>query len=256
MRRVLILGSILLALPGAGARADDCRFEEMRASDLAVGAASAVEIEAGAGFLRVQGSPGVGTVSATAQLCADDAEDLERAVFEIYEKRGVIVVEGKAERSRRSWDGSNLRVNLTVTVPAELAISIDDGSGETEVRGVHSLRMNDGSGAILIEDVASDVAVTDGSGELRIARVGGRVEVTDGSGEIEIRDAGSVEIAADGSGEIDIAQVAGDVIVGADGSGSIRVEDVGGDFEVGSDGSGGVRYDYVRGRVRVPRDDW
>ena len=61
---------------------------------------------------------------------------------------------------------------------------------------------------------AGTVRITDGSGNLLIENVGGDVTVTDGSGDIDVRNVtGSFTVESDGSGSIYATEVRGSVMV-------------------------------------------
>lgn len=66
----------------------------------------------------------------------------------------------------------------------------------------------------LIGCAAGSVRITDGSGNLLIENVGGEVTVNDGSGDTNVRNvSGSFTIESDGSGSIYATDVRGSVIV-------------------------------------------
>lgn len=80
------------------------------------------------------------------------------------------------------------------------------------------------AGSAAHSGAAGTVRITDGSGNLLIENVGADVTVTDGSGDIEVRNVtGSFTIESDGSGGIYATGIRGSVIVQNDGSGEIDV---------------------------------
>ncbi len=232
--------------------ADDCDHRAPREESIDAAGVERIEIEASAGFLRVEGVKG-SEVRVVGEACASSARLLEdvRLVVRRSGDRVRII----AELPEGGWGRSTARLDLAIEVPSDIAIGIDDGSGEIEVRGVASAEIADGSGEIEVSDIAGDLEIEDGSGEIDVEGVGGEVRISDGSGEIELRSVGSVLIEEDGSGEIEIAGVEGDVMVRSDGSGSISVRDVNGDFTVRRDGSGGIDHRSVVGQVTIPDDD-
>lgn len=130
--------------------------------------------------------------------------------------------------------------DVAVTVPSDLAIAGDDGSGDLLVEGVGAVDLRDDSGDFVVRDVAGDVRVEDGSGDLRVEGVGGDVVVFDGSGDLVILDVGGDVDVEDGSGDVNVDRVDGTLAV-LDDSGDIRVGDVG-EFVLVGDGSGDVRF--------------
>ncbi len=240
------------AIAAVPAVADDCDHRAPREDTLDAAGVKLIEIDAGAGFLRVEGVKG-SEVKVVGEACASSSSLLEDTQLTVRRSGDRIRV--IAEIPESSWGRSTARLDLDIEVPSGVAVEIDDGSGEIEVRGVASANIDDGSGEIEVSDIAGDLEIEDGSGEIDIEGVGGEVRISDGSGEIEVRSVGSVLIEEDGSGEIDIEGVDGDVMVRSDGSGSISVRDVEGDFTVRRDGSGGIDHRAVAGRVEIPDDD-
>lgn len=265
IRRALAAAVVAAALMACQvATAGDCDYSEPREATLAAAGASRVVIDAGAGSLEVRAVPG-DALRARGTACADRESVLE-GIQLVAERRGdVLHLETRFPRSYRG----NASLDLEVELPASLPVAIDDGSGETIVRGVAALAIEDGSGAVTVSDVTGPVTVDDGSGAIELLGVGGDVTIDDGSGEIDVRGAGGSVRITDGSGGISIRDVDGDVtledgsgsmvvtgvggsvVVEEDGSGDIRVEDVRGDFVVERDGSGDVEYDRIDGRVSI-----
>ena len=223
-----------------------------RNATVPAGGARVVRVIARAGSLRITGAEGLtevrvrGTARAARERHLDD--------ITLRAERHGDVVEVEAEMPNRVGIGVwNDRLDLVIEVPRSVRLDVEDGSGETEIRGVGPLQLEDGSGGVEIEDVAGDLEVEDGSGDLRVERVRGAVEVADGSGGIVVRDVdGTFTVDEDGSGEIVAEEVGGTVRVRRDGSGEISVSSVGGDFIVDRDGSGGVRSRDVKGQIRLP----
>lgn len=195
------------------------------------------EIRAGAGSLKVTGHEGLAAIEVRAEIVAKgvDEEDLEAFLKDrvelTLEKRGdKAVLVSRVKQKFRLFDLESAVINLTVSVDRSLTLDVDDGSG-----------------SLVIEDVAG-VRLDDGSGSIRIGRIAGDVEIDDGSGGVEIVDVTGDVSVDDGSGEIDIRRVGGTVTVD-DGSGSISIEDVGKDVRIVRAGSGGVDVSGVKGRV-------
>ena len=212
------------------------RYTDPRSATVDADGAQSLFVEARAGMLRIEGRSGIsrvrvtGTAYASRREWLDDIRLLARRVGD-----EVRIVADIPETRGPSFGESVRGLDLVIEVPANLAVAVEDGSGEVEVRGVAELEIDDGSGELVIEDIGGRVRVTDGSGELRIRNVRGDLWVRDGSGEIT----------AEG--------IHGSVHIMDDGSGSIHVDDVGGDFVVEHDDSGSISFDNVKGSVRVPR---
>jgi hypothetical protein len=251
--------------------ASECKVSKAIEESLDASGATELEVEARAGFLRIEGSQGLDEVRIDGRACASK-DSLLDGIELIARREGSRLIVRVEIDDNWSWGNQYARLDLTLEVPASLALTVDDSSGEVDILGVASIDLSDSSGSIDIADVAGDVRIRDSSGEIELSRVGGSVRLRDSSGGIDIRNVsrnveieedgsgeiyiagveGDVEIGSDGSGGISIRDVTGHVTIGSDGSGSIRVTSVGGDFTVHDDGSGSISVDGVKGRVRTP----
>ena len=219
----------------------------------AVGAKS-VEVEAGAGSLRVEGKAGLRQVQVTGTARSSSQQFLTQIKL-IAERRGdVVFIKADIPDSDGNRDDDySAALDLVIEVPQGINAEVGDGSGDTKILNVGSLDASDGSGSFSVIGAAGSVRITDGSGDLTIENVGGDVKVNDGSGDITVRNVtGSFTVESDGSGGIYATDVRGSVVVQNDGSGSIEVNKVGKDFTVESKGSGSIDYADVSGRVDIP----
>jgi hypothetical protein len=217
--------------------------------------AKSIEVEAGAGLLRVEGKPGLRQVQVTGTARSSSQEFLTRIKL-IAERRGdVVFIKADIPDDERSYNDNNYSasLDLVIEVPQGINAEVSDGSGDTRINNIGSLDATDGSGSFSVIGAAGSVRVTDGSGDLTIENVGGDVRVNDGSGDINVRNVtGSFTVESDGSGGIYATDVRGSVIVQNDGSGSIEVNKVGKDFRVESKGSGSIDYAEVSGKIDIP----
>lgn len=234
MKKALVMTVLALALGGTLSAS-----ETTKNLDLAAQGIKRLEIRAGAGSLTVTGRDGMAAIEVKAEIAARHVrdDDMERFIKDrvelTLEKRGdVAVLVSRVRDSNRIFSfGDDGQIDLTVSVPKDMALDIDDGSG-----------------GIVVEDLAAAVRIEDGSGSIRVSRVRGDVRIDDGSGGIEVREVtGDVSI-DDGSGEILIRRVGGGVTVD-DGSGDIDIEDVEKDIRLINTGSGDVRISGEKGRV-------
>jgi hypothetical protein len=181
-----------------------------------------------------------------------------------YQNRSdlTFTLEGKGDQARLvadsnqngisvGWNESPY-IDVTVRMPAALALSLEDGSGDVSISGLtQQIRVEDGSGELSING-GNDVRVTDGSGDIAIQQAQGAVKVDDGSGDLNISDVkGAVEV-SDGSGDLLISR-AGAVKID-DGSGDISVSDAD-SLTVDESGSGELSYSNIRGRIQTDEDD-
>jgi len=198
-----------------------------------------LEVDCGAGFLKVTGMQNATEIKVQAEIFVSDidrdrAEEFLEKTLRLYlERDGEDAILKSGFDYRDSFweklfdDHPNTRIDLTVQVPRKIDLKIDDGSGFTVIENIDgSVKMDDGSGETTIRGITGEVWIDDGSGELHISDVGGDVEIDDGSGEITVRDVqGNVRV-DDGSGSIKISGVAKDVIIEDDGSGHVKISDV------------------------------
>jgi DUF4097 and DUF4098 domain-containing protein YvlB len=229
--------------------------DEPRSARVDARGATRIIILARSGWLRVEGRQDATEVIAEGTARAPRQSLLDDIKLEGTRDGGVVRIEVIMPDTRNvSWDSnwdSGPALDLTVTVPSNIPVEIEDSSGELRVQGTAALDVDDNSGAVEIRDVTGALRVRDGSGELEIANVRGDVTIDDGSGEIDVRDVtGSVTL-RDGSGSITARGIGGTVHVARDGSGGIRVVDVGGDLIVDRSRKRGVSYSGVKGKVRV-----
>lgn len=180
-------------------------------------------IEAGSGKLKV---------------VASDSDSIE-VIAEIYQRDAhndycldLKKVGHKAKLESASCNHNrDTRIDLTIAVPQDLHLDVEDGSGSINISGVASLKLKDGSGSINIRNVKgkveiddgsgsidikhveNDVSIDDGSGSIHVRNVSGKVTVSDGSGSINVNKADSFELLSDGSGSVNVDNIAGKVIM-------------------------------------------
>lgn len=250
MNKQLLLAAILIT-PIYG-YADDCSYS--KDYDFSVDAASleSLRLDVGAGKLSIQGNSANNEVRVVATACASSRsrlEDLE-LTHRTRDDDLLIRTEHYHSGSFSSWFNlGNIysTIDIEVTMPSDLTVDVDDGSGGVEISNVSSVSLDDGSGSIQIEDISGNVDVDDGSGAITISGVSGIVSVDDGSGPMRIRDSNEVTLINDGSGEISIENIHSNVDIRNDGSGGIHIRDVAGNVEIGDSGSGSVDVSGVTG---------
>jgi hypothetical protein len=221
--------------------------------------AKSIEVRAGAGSLRIEGKPGISQVQVRGIARASQRNRLTDIKL-IAERRGDVVYI-KADMPEESGSGFwnlgrddwNMQLDLVIEVPQNIALDVEDGSGDAKFMNVGPMKLTDGSGELSIIGVKGDLEVEDGSGNMTIENVEGRVRVSDGSGEIRAKNiVGDFIVEEDGSGSIDVAGVGGSMRVEEDGSGGIDVDQIAGDFTVDHKGSGSISSSGVRGKIDIP----
>jgi len=188
-----------------------------------------LQASTGAGSLLIQGEAGRTSVEVVAEIYSYDGVEPELSL----EARGS-KAELHASMPKSYVNGNSPYINLTVKVPTNFGLQLDDGSGDTVIEGLtgalqvtdgsgelritggSSLQLDDDSGDLLIRNIAGAVKVEDGSGDLVIEQIGGVVTINDGSGDIRVHQAGGLIITDAGSGELDIDQINGTVSIAKD----------------------------------------
>lgn len=259
MRFILMSAVFIAAIVPAVASAQwrDDAYTAPRNATVNASGAKRIEIDASAGFLRVKGGTSGSEVKING-LARASSQALLSEIKLIAERRGqVVYIKADIEEHNNNWGDNYYRaLDLTIDVPRQIPLEIEDGSGEVEIRGTAGVRLKDGSGSIEMQDIGGAVEIEAGSGEIQLRNVRGNVEIDDGSGEIVARGVtGNFVVDDDGSGSIEAYDVSGSFTVRNDGSGGIKADGVGGDLLVRTKGSGSVSYYNVKGTVRVPDDD-
>ena len=220
---------------------------------------SSMEIECGAGFLKLKGVEGLDEIKVKADIIAGNKKGKSLAEFieeyidlslERHGDRAVLISRIKPSHFSFSfWGDGNSRIDLTVEVPGKMNIEINDGSGDLTITNIDGkTNIHDGSGELNIHSVKGRIDIRDGSGSMDIRDITGNMTVSDGSGEIKIdKVIGDLEI-RDGSGSIRTTDIEGNVKI-YDGSGSIYIDGVSKDVDIPESGSGGVQFKNVKGNV-------
>jgi hypothetical protein len=231
-----ILSVCILTIPAFADYIEE-RNLEVSADDI-----NMLRIDCGAGFLEIEGVDGMETIEVEAEIILDMRDKKAKEFMEDYMDLE-LRTQGSSARLTSNFDNpgffsnifrsnKNMLINLTVKIPRDIELRIDDGSGY-----------------IIIENVGDDITVDDGSGEITFIGIEGDLRIDDGSGDVDMEDiVGDIEI-DDGSGNVDIANVTGDIEID-DGSGNIYVERVDGTVIV-DDGSGNIKINHVSEDVKI-----
>lgn len=266
----LLATTLLLPLP---ALATDCAHVRDIDLRLDLAGARSVRFEVGPHDLDVRAADGSGGTLAGRACASSEAALAGLQVTQV--RRGATLVVRLAAEGGRNWTlfgNRYARLDLSATLPADMPVVLELGSGDVQVRGVAALEADVGSGDLKAADIAGTVSVSVGSGDAAIegvgavrvgsigsgdvaaSRVRGDVSVGSiGSGDFGLYGAGGdVELGSIGSGDADLRNVAGSVTVGSVGSGDVDAIDVRGDLVVRSIGSGGVGHRGIGGRLDLP----
>ena len=209
-------------------------FEKTERMSLSAAGIDRLVIDCGSGFLHVSGEESLRSIEVEAEIIVNGKR--ERDMKDYVEENVKLGLKKQGSKAvlvsmfKNQFPNINFRtrvINLTVRVPKNMDVEVDDGSGEVKIAQIDgNIQIDDGSGEISVRDIHGDVEVDDGSGTVDVRDVTGSVTVDDGSGTIEISDIGESVKVSDGSGSIYIDGVAGDVIIKDDGSGSVKIKNV------------------------------
>jgi hypothetical protein len=269
MPRLTVLAGLWLLTLGAAEVSADCNFTRTIETQLAVGSASSLVINALAGQLQVTGKQ-TDEIRVVGKVCVAEEEHLDLVRIDLQAEDGSISLSAVIPNGRNGPYGSG-SIDLRVTVPEGLLTRISDTSGDMVVDNASVEHIQDSSGDIEVSDIRSSLAIEDSSGDIDIRGMSGKLTLGDSSGDIDVVDlqgdllikhdssgdidisrvTGDVEIEQDSSGNIDIADVDGQVIIGIDSAGDIDINKVGKSVTIGNDGSGTVKVSDVKGDLSL-----
>jgi len=208
--------------------------QEAKTLSLAAQGIDKLEIDGGAGFLRIRGVETLNAIEVKAEIYVRGIADKKMKEFledhvklTLEKKGGYAVLVGRIDSRLSFFSFREAWIDLTVNIPKKMNIRIDDGSGSIDVESIiGNLVIEDGSGGIRVENIQGDLDIDDSSGEIEVRGVTGNVSIDDGSGGIEITDIGGSLTVSDGSGGIDIDRVGKDLILRGTGSGGVHYRNI------------------------------
>ena len=188
---------------------------DTRQLSLAVSDLAALDVLAGAGSLVIQGDSAVDTIEVTAEVYYHETADIR---FSLESQGDTAFLVATFDSS--NYGSNNPYMDITVRMPQDLLLKVDDGSGSIEISNIYgdievedgsgsmditnvgNLTIDDGSGSITVSGSSGNVMIDDGSGGMLIENVRGEVTIDDGSGDIEVRNVGKLTIIESGSGSV------------------------------------------------------
>jgi DUF4097 and DUF4098 domain-containing protein YvlB len=133
-------------------------------------------------------------------------------------------------------DAVELYVDFTLSLPAGVAVTVDQYAGTFAVSGIEGdVHLENGWGDVSVTDSRGSLVTDTGSGKVRVTGQRGEVEVGTGSGAIELDNVtGQVDLST-GSGDVVASRVDGNVSIDT-GSGDVEVREITGaiDIDTGS----------------------
>lgn len=263
LRPLLLATACVLAFPSKAA--DRCEHFRTEAPVLDLDGVTRVVVKIGPDELQVE--PGAPSLSV--RHCASTPERLAASRFTV-ERRGDTLHlgtgGGQVVFNVFGYSSYDWRA-IALTLPADLPVTLDVGSGDANLRGFSDVVVDLGSGDVALRDVgrvgadvgsgdlvvdgATSVKLEVGSGDAVLRRVQGEVRASVGSGDIEMADVGVLASLSAGSGSISAETVRGDAHVRSVGSGDVALRSVRGEVRIDSVGSGDVDVRDVDGDVVV-----
>ncbi len=133
---------------------------------------------------------------------------------------------------------------ITVTMPAQSALTVKTGSADTTVHGpISGLWITTGSGDLEADLVEGTTEVQSGSGDVRVSQLVGTARVKSGSGDLSVGTCADLAVTT-GSGDVRIESVSGQLSIKT-GSGDVHVGEAADDISL-STGSGDLTVDVAR----------
>src|SRR2546423_1444092 len=130
MRALIFTLATLTAATAHAGWFGDCEKSASRSAVQPVAGVTRVVIIGRAGFLHIEGHPGVTEVRATGTACADDSQVLRDINLAGSRSGGEVRIEAIIPPHETSWFGSSARLDFTVSLPAGMAVDVEDTSGE------------------------------------------------------------------------------------------------------------------------------
>lgn len=253
--RHLIFAALLLAPMAAMADNPECKFHADRNLDFDMAGVKAVRFVVNSHDLKVNGNDR-GKPGARGRACGSTQEIVDNLEVVQSKQGDTLVVELRNKEGggwHMGWGNSYSELKVEATVPGNVPVIVNVGSGDAEVRGVASLESTAGSGDLIVDGVRGRVKANVGSGDVKVSN-SGPIEVGSvGSGDFTARTVnGGITIGTVGSGDAKLTDVTGNVDVGTIGSGDLDVDGVKGDLHVRTAGSGDVDHKGVTGKVDIP----
>jgi hypothetical protein len=291
---------ILAALLPLSAHAENkqCAHSSPRNLALDLAGVKQVTFETGGHQLHLQGSNASPTIEGRA--CASDEKYLADLTV-TQEKHGDTLTVRLGKNGNGSFN-FNLGIisfsryawlDLRASVPANLPVSVNVGSGDAWVNNIAELNAQVGSGDLDARNIQGAVSANVGSGDIKLTDIGTLRSASVGSGDLVVNNVrgaatignigsgdfkldgaggdvnigsissgdagvrnitGNVNINSIGSGDADVRNVTGNVFLRSLGSGDLRANGVRGDLRVDSVGSGDVHHSNISGKISLPRN--
>ncbi len=209
-------------------------------------------IENGAGSIHLVGVKELTEIKVTANILTTDDHNYKLSLKKEGDKAVLIAKHNHSSSWGTNWSSSSPKIDLQVSMPINMMLEIDDGSGSINIETLNNnVTIDDGSGSIVVRNVNGMVNIEDGSGDLTVEKVTGNVDIDDGSGSIVVSNITGDARVIDGSGDMTISYISGVVYI-EDGSGDIDVYNTKG-LTVNEAGSGDLNINAINGPVNIDK---
>ena len=213
-----------------------------------------LKIRCGNGSVKVQGAPGERNITALARIRSTaktlaEAERIARELTLELQSRGtenpsLVIIEPRIEGRQDYW------VDLLIQLPASVRVSIEELTGDCEVKGLNSgFSMRNLHGTIDISQVLGGVEVESAGSSCIIKSVGGLISVIDKEGDLSISEVSGEVKVTDSGGKLVIYNITGNVIV-SDNAPDIR--NVDGDVQLYRIQHANAKIQGVTGQISYP----
>jgi hypothetical protein len=251
-----LLAGLALIIAAGSAGAAPCRYSAPRNVNLDAAALTSLLVNLGATDAHVRGVAGLSEIQVRGTACASSPQwldDLKIDTSRSGPEATVTVRTGHHDEIFGLFGFSRYAyMQLSVSVPPQLAVLLRSGSGDVVAGSLQSLDFHSGSGDLKAYQIAGALALQLSSADVDAHGVGSVELRGTGSGDVTVSDVrGDVRAAAAGSGDLHFSDVRGGVSVGSIGSGDLRLENIGGNIQVDSIGSGDLVADDVTGNLQV-----
>ena len=240
-----ILSGCIVHVGDAAAKADQHKKQHLTLN--AAGLAT-LQADLGAGSLSITGSDNIDKIHVEADIYTFEDSDYTLTLDSTSNKARLVAQSDS--RNGNVWVIGNQspRINLSITMPNDLLLDIEDRSGDIRIDGMtNHIEINDGSGDINI-DGGTNITIEDGSGDIHIDG-GQAINIEDGSGDLHLANAlGDIDI-DDGSGDLTLKNTHGEIYV-KDGSGSLKIKHAKGNITV-DDGSGDLSVAHAQQNLTI-----
>lgn len=152
-----------------------------RAADVSLAGIRLIRISTRDGGLQVQGRKGTTDLRLTESACGGSGDARAMTYAEIQRRDTVLRIETEQPR-----DARNVLHDISVTVPANVAVRVEADGGPLDVRDLLTVRIEDKGGDIAVRNIRGDLRIEDKGGRIEVAGIGGSVRIHSDSGDITV----------------------------------------------------------------------